>query len=204
MDYSWIYIDVWRTMLRRQDIGEVAMSWELRVRGKGKFFWLSNGIYHGKQKRVIDSCPWLDGGYASVSCKFDTCNGIDSQDIIVYYIYIPHTIYTDYQHTTSKHRYPILRRDLLNSYFDSHIYSPNARKTSSRELCDTRNWFTIASAASSEYKVVKIVWMFTSLGKLIWTVFACFVTIFASLLMFVWTNSSSEFTVSSLSHAKFN
>ena len=112
------------------------------------------------------------------------------------------------------------------------FYSPSARKTSSKELWETRNWFTIAnyvqekedlvriywmhisyaylinfdlpSAALSEYRVVKISWMLTSLGKLMWTVFACFVTILASLWIFVWTNCKRESTVSSLSWAKLS
>ena len=130
---------------------------------------------------------------------------------------------------------------ILMNYFhvyegsSSKFYSPSARKTSSKELWETRNWFTIAnnvqekedlvriywmhniylshmylinfdlpSAALSEYRVVKISWMLTSLGKLMWIVFACFVTILASLWIFVWTNCKRESTVSSLSWAKLS
>lgn len=60
------------------------------------------------------------------------------------------------------------------------------------------------SAASSLYNVVNIFWIFTSLGRLIWIVFACFVAIFASSWMLDFTNCNRESIACSVSWTRFN
>lgn len=119
-------------------------------------------------------------------------------------------------------------------FVDCALYSPRARNTSSSELCETKNWLIITAIdggnektmrnishvlqecvasyrakglpldALSEYSVLKIFCTLTSLGMLMWTVFACFVTILASGWVFSFTNFKSTSTVSLLSRARLS